>query len=150
MAAVAITAPFFLAFRDDPQSERLAGGLIVGTCVVILAYKLTLDEFARRRSKGLPIGRKRKIWIGLYSSLNAIGVVGLADFVFLMGMGFFLVAARRTHQRGIDGWAILFGVIAASLFTRTLLRLLGFATKPLVPSRPPVEPPEEINPDTWS
>jgi MFS family permease len=148
MAAVAIMAPFFLAFRDDPRSERLAGGLIVGTCVVILAYKLTLDEFARRRSKGLPIGRKRKIWIGLYSSLNAIGVIGLADFVFLIGYS--LMETVQTHRRDIEAWAVLVGVIAAVLFTRWLPRLLGFATKPLVASRPPVEPPEEIKPDTWS
>jgi hypothetical protein len=83
MIAVAVVAVFLATLQADPSVQLVAGGLIVASCIAVLAGKWTLDSIAIRRSAGLSIRPWDWIWAGLGSAMTALLVIGLADFLFL-------------------------------------------------------------------
>lgn len=148
MVGVVVVAPFFLVLRDDPDSSRLAGAMIVGACVVILAWKFASEEIARKQAGGQPIGRWRKVGVVLHSSAVALVVIGSADIVFLIIYG--LLEPVTSDGVLVGFWGLVLGTSAAILLTSQLRRFLPPKGDLPPPSRPPDGLPPEINPDDWT
>jgi predicted acyltransferase len=145
MIAVAIAALASVAFKGE--GNPVAGALIVGSCVAILAGKLASDAIAQERASGRKIGPGRKVGISLVSATLAVGTIGLADFTFLFVWGFF--ASMNPGRYWISAFDVVAGGLAA-VGVATCLRLaIRSMTDTPAPSRATDGLPDEIKPDEW-
>jgi hypothetical protein len=150
MIAVAVLAPFFAILRGDAAGSLLAGAIIVATCVVILAYKLTVDAIARNEANEKTIGWRRKVFIVLTSSAFAVAIIGLADFLFLIVYGSYGGLHSSNYGRSIELGALITGVAVTVFATMRLRRSIEKMREELARPRQPAGPPIEINIDEWT
>lgn len=148
MIAVAVVAAFLPALRGDPDGERLAGALIVGTSVLALASKIASNSITWNRSAGIAVTRWRKIWIWLGSLATALLFIGAADFLFLFLYIFVgaLISPHLLHYRIDPIWILVSGlstVIAVILLRRAIQHEWEAKTRP----PPPDEFRDRVDPD---
>jgi hypothetical protein len=152
MIAVAALAAFLPAFREDASGSFLAGALIVGTCVVLLAYKMASNSIAWNRSAGLPVTRWTMIWTGLGSLWTALLIIGLADFLFLFL--YFMVESFISHPHDIIRYLDPIGIIASAFVTALVVRWLRrtFRREWEAKTRPPPPDglPDRVDPNKWT
>ncbi|WP_435011186.1 hypothetical protein P12x_002486 [Tundrisphaera lichenicola] len=118
MIAVALGLPLLLMLRED--GYPLAGALIVGDCILILAYKLANEAMERDRARGKQRTASHIVWTGLSSLMWSVLIIGLADFAFLVLCLLVASPPRHFHRR------ILFELYFAStivvVFATSLIR----------------------------
>ncbi len=150
MVAVAVVAAFLPALRGDPDSSRLSGALIVGTCVLLLAYKMVRNSIAWNRSAGLAVTRWQQVWIGLGSLATALLIIGAADLLFLFLYTF--VASGITNHfrwRWIDPIVIILGAFSTVLVVRWIRRAIQREWEAKTRPPPPDGLPDRVDPDQW-
>jgi hypothetical protein len=151
MIAVAVVSAFLPALRGDPDGERLAGALIVGTCVLLLAYKMASDSLAWNRSAGLAVTRWQMVWIGLGSLATALLIIGAADFLFL----FFCMVIGSVFSdphfswRWIDPIGIILGALSTVLVVSWIRRAIRREWEAKSRPPPPDESRDRVEPDHW-
>jgi hypothetical protein len=148
MVVVAVVAAFLPALRGDPDGERLSGKLIVGTCVILLAYKMASNSIAWNRSAGHAVTRWRKVWIGLGSLATALLIIGAADFLFLF---LYVVESGiinpHFNWRRIDPIGIILGALSTLLVVSWIRPAIQREWEAKSRTPPPDAFPDRVDPD---
>jgi hypothetical protein len=120
MIAVAVSAALLSVLQAGVEMQRLAGALIVGGCIVVLACRLTVDAITRKRAAGVAINKREMIWSGLGSSMNALWIIGTANVFF------FLVWAlvEQILNVGRSNWSGPGEMVVAAISTVLAVRLM--------------------------
>ncbi|APW61551.1 hypothetical protein [Paludisphaera borealis] len=134
MAAVAVAAVLCAVARKE--GSPIAGAVIVGTCVLVLAYKRFSEALALRRSEGLTTSRPRKVWAALNAVCVAVMVIGLSDLAFLVGYsGYMALSSRSSHWSPYDDEAWI--AMGAAAGTTLAVRVAVALRRRFWPQRPP-------------
>ncbi len=148
MITVAVVALLLMVLRDDAEGSPLGGVLIVAACVVVLAYKLTVDAISRDQAGGNPPGQWRIAFLALASFAIAFGVIGLADFSFLLVSGLVVgIVDHPSYSLQVGG--VIVGVLFVVIVTTCLRHAIQSKREIRRRPRPPDGFSEKINPREW-
>jgi hypothetical protein len=149
MIAVAVCSPLLLLLRED--GLPMAGASIVGACILVLAYKLTIDAIRQERAAGRPFGAWRIAGAGLGALTCAILFIGVADLAFLTI--YHTIAAmflgRHDFGRNISIVGFLTGLGAVVFATSQLRRLIRNSEEARDLAKSKRDLPDEIRIDEW-